>query len=175
MIAEKARENAISPSRLRAMAGQSCNQLLSHFPAPAPVGALLDSALAQAIKTALQKIPVAKDFTQKTAEYIRFIEECGRDLAEERLTWSQWVKLTKEVPAKASLAEAQPVLRAAQRYEEHPRLRADIEQYTQLLFEFAARALTLYQERKEERGLLDFVDLEQRTLDLLQQSAAWQM
>jgi ATP-dependent exoDNAse (exonuclease V) beta subunit len=80
------------------------------------------------------------------------------------------VKLTKETPAKASLAEAQPVLRAAQRYEEHPQLGNDIEEYTRLLFEFAARALQRYQERKEERGLVDFVDLEQRTLALLEQS-----
>jgi len=39
----------------------------------------------------------------------------------------------------------------------------------QLLFDFAARALQRYQERKEERGLLDFVDLERRTLALLEQ------
>ena len=160
VITAKARENAISADRLRAMAGLSSNELLSHFPAPAPVGALLDSALARAIQTALQKIPAPKDSYKKTAEYIWFLRECSRDLAEGRLTWSQWVKLTKEEPAKASLAEAQPVIRAAQRYEEHPRLRADIEEYTRLLFEFAARALTLYQERKGERGLLDFVDLE---------------
>ena len=40
-----------------------------------------------------------------------------------------------------------------------------------VLFEFAARTLTLYQERKGERGLLDFVDLEQFTLELLPQPA----
>jgi ATP-dependent helicase/nuclease subunit A len=168
-IAEKARENAISPNKLRAMAGQSSNQLLSYFPPPAPVGALLDAALDQAIETALQKIPAGQDLTKKTAEYRQFLQECRRDLLDKRFTWSQWLKLTKEVPAKASLAEALPVLRAAQRYEEHPGLRADIQQYTQWLFEFAARALTEYQKRKEERGLLDFVDLEQLTLDLLQQ------
>jgi ATP-dependent helicase/nuclease subunit A len=56
VITAKARENAISPGRLRAMAGQSCNELLSHFPTPAPVGALLGSALAQAIQTALQRL-----------------------------------------------------------------------------------------------------------------------
>ena len=45
VIAEKARENAISP---KPTAGDGCaeqHELLSHFPAPAPVGALLDSAL----------------------------------------------------------------------------------------------------------------------------------
>jgi ATP-dependent helicase/nuclease subunit A len=166
VITEKARENAISPNQLRAMAVQSCNQLLSYFPATSSVG-VLDAALIQAIKTALHRI-ASGDLIKKTAEYVQFLQECDRDLAEDRLTWSQWIKLTKEVPAKANLAEAQPVIIAAQYYEKHPRLRADIEQYTQLLFEFAARALTLYQERKGKRGLLDFVDLEQLTLDLLQ-------
>ena len=170
-IAEKARENAISPIQLRAMASQSSQELLGFFSAPAPLGPPLDAALAQAIQTALQKLPAPKDLTKTTIEYIELLKECRRDLVEGRLKWSQWVKLSKETPAKLSLAEAQPVIAAAQRYEEHPQLRADIEQYTHSLFEFAARALTLYQERKGERGLLDFVDLEQLTLELLQQSA----
>jgi ATP-dependent helicase/nuclease subunit A len=168
MIAEKARENGISPTDLRAMAVQSCNELLSYFAAPATDCAQLHKALTQAIEIAIRKISASKDSAKKTADYIQLLQECSRDLADERLTWSQWVKLTKQAPAKASLAEAQPVLSAAQRYEEHPRLRADTEEYTTLLFEYAARALTTYQERKEERGLLDFVDLEQRTLALLE-------
>jgi ATP-dependent helicase/nuclease subunit A len=167
VIAEKARENAISPKQLKAMAVQSCKELLSHFPVPVTNRAQLDTALAKAIETAIQKISAGKDSAKKTAEYIQLLKDCSRDLADERLTWSQWVKLTKEAPVKARLAEAQPVLSAAQRYEEHPQLRADIEEYVTFLFEFAARALTTYQERKEERGLLDFVDLEQRTVDLL--------
>ena len=171
VIAEKARENAISPTQLLAMASQSSQELLGFFSAPAPLGPPLDAALAQAIQTALQKLPAPNDLTKTTIEYIELLKECRRDLVEGRLKWSQWVKLTKETPAKLSLAEAQPVIGAAQRYEEHPQLRADIEQYTYSLFEFAARALTLYQERKGERGLLDFVDLEQLTLELLQQSA----
>jgi len=168
VIAEKARENAISPKQLGAMATQSCRELLSYFPTPAPDGAQLDTALAQAIGTAIRKISANNDSTKTTADYVQFLQDCSRALADERLNWSQWVKLTKQVPAKPSLGEAQPVLRAAQRYEEHPQLRANIEEYTTLLFEFAARALTTYQERKVERGLLDFVDLEQRTLELLQ-------
>jgi ATP-dependent helicase/nuclease subunit A len=170
LIADKARENAISPHQLSAMAKQSCNDLLNFFSAPAPDGAALDATLAHAIGNAIQNISAIKDATKGTANYVRFLRECERDLAEERLTWSQWVKLSKQQPAKASLAEAQPVLSAAERYDSHPRLRADIEQYVILLFEFAARALTHYQDRKEERGLLDFVDLEQRTLEILQQT-----
>ncbi len=132
-IAEKARENAISPEQLRAMASQSSQELLGFFSAPAPLGPPLDAALAQAIQTALQKLPAPKDLTKTTIEYIELLKECRRDLAEGRLKWSQWVKLSKEAPAKLSLAEAQPVIGAAQRYEEHPQLRADIEQYTQVV------------------------------------------
>jgi ATP-dependent exoDNAse (exonuclease V) beta subunit len=168
-IAEKARENAISPDQLEAMAAQSCNELCSFLPAPAADGAAINRELAEAISIAIGKISAIKDTTNKTADYIQLLRTCERELAENRLTWSQWLKLTKDTPAKASLAEAQRVLRAAPRYEEHPQLRSDIKQYIQLLFEFGARALRRYQERKEERGLLDFVDLERRTLALLDQ------
>jgi ATP-dependent helicase/nuclease subunit A len=169
LIADKARENAISPHQLGAMAKQSCDGLLNFFPAPAPKGTAQDAALARAIDGAVQKISANKDETKGTADYVKFLRQCGRELADERLPWSQWVKLSKEQPAKASRTDAQPVLYAAGRYDSHPQLRADIEQYVILLFEFSARALTRYQERKEERGLLDFVDLEQRTLEILQQ------
>jgi ATP-dependent helicase/nuclease subunit A len=151
------------------MAAQSCNELLSCFAGSARDGATINRRLAHAISTAIRKISARRDPTRKTDDYVWFLRNCERELTDERLTWGQWVKLSKETPAKASLAEAQPVLCAAQRYEEHPQLRSDIEQYTRLLFEFAARALQRYQERKEERGLLDFVDLEQRTLALLEQ------
>lgn len=170
-IAEKARENDISTSHLRTMATQSSKELLSHFPAPAPDATALNDSLAHAISTAIDQISASKDSTKKTAGYIEFLRTCQRELADDRLTWSQWVKLTKETPAKANLGHAQPVLFAAQNYQSHPRLHEDIEQYTSLLFEFAARAVERYQSRKEEKGLLDFVDLEQRTLALLEQPA----
>jgi ATP-dependent exoDNAse (exonuclease V) beta subunit len=168
-IAAKARENAISPGQLKAMAAQSCNELLSFLPAPAPDGAAINRTLTQAISNAIGEISAVKDKTKKTEDYIQLLRTSKRELADNRLTWSQWLKLTKDSPGKTSLAEAQPVLRAAQRYEEHPQLHSDIKQYIQLLFEFAARALQCYQQRKEERGLLDFVDLERRTLVLLGQ------
>lgn len=174
-IAEKARENAVSTSHLRAMATKSSKALLSYFPAPAPDAITLNHSLAQAISTTIDQISASKDSTKTTAGYIEFLDTCKRELADDRLTWSQWVKLTKETPAKANSVHAQPVKSAARNYESHPRLREEIEQYTSLLFEFAARAVERYQSRKEEKGLLDFVDLEQRTLALLDQPAVAQV
>ena len=168
-IDAKARENAISPDQLKTMAAQSFEEFLSFLPTPASDGSAINRELAEAISIAIGKISAIKDTTKKTADYIQLLRTCKREIAEDRLTWSQWLKLTKDTPAKASLAEAQPVLRAAQRYEEHPQLRSDIKDYTRLLFDFAAGTLQRYQERKEERGLLDFVDLETRTLALLEQ------
>jgi ATP-dependent exoDNAse (exonuclease V) beta subunit len=79
-----------------------------------------------------------------------------------------WVKLSKESPGKQSSFFAEPVQAAAACFEEHPQLPADTERYVTLLFEVASRFIDRYQELKEERGLLDFVDLEERTLALLQ-------
>ena len=168
-IAAKARENAIVPAQLSAMAEQSCNELLSHFTPRASAAASPDTELDDAITKAISKISAGRDATKTTERYLHFLEDCRRELRDGRLTWSRWVKLTKETPAKASSAAAQPVIRAAQRYEVHPQLHNDIERYTKLLFEISAQALERYQTRKEERGLLDFVDLEQRALALLQE------
>ena len=84
-----------------------------------------------------------------------------------RLAWSEWVKLSNEQPTKRSQPSAEPVGDIASRYEQHPGLHADIQEWTRRLFELAARALTTYQTLKAERGLMDFVDQEHQVLRLL--------
>ena len=49
----------------------------------------------------------------------------------------------------------------------HPRLRCDLRQYVETLFDLAARSLTTYQDWKLQRRLLDFTDLETTALRLL--------
>lgn len=168
-IAEKARENLIPPGKLSAMGNRSCTELFSYFPAPSLDGGALDASLSVAIATAIDNISASDDSTQGTAGYLQLLRDCRRSLKDGTLTWSQWAKLSKESPTKQCSGYAKPVCSAAARYDDHPCLRADLERYISLLFSIAARVIERYQALKEERGLLDFVDLEQRTLALLQQ------
>jgi ATP-dependent exoDNAse (exonuclease V) beta subunit len=167
-IAEQARENLITPGRLGGMAAQSCTELFCYFPPSAKDCSELDALLYQTVTLAIDGIVGSKDSTKGTAKYLEFLRECERDLKDGRITWSQWAKLSKELPTKQCLGYAEPVCATAAYYDEHPRLRADIGRYVTLLFEIAGRVMGRYQELKEERGLLDFVDLEERTLALLQ-------
>jgi ATP-dependent exoDNAse (exonuclease V) beta subunit len=167
-IAEQARENLITPGKLGAMAAQSCTELFCHFPPAAKGGGALDASLSEAVTIAIDRIAGTQDTTKGTAKYLQILRECERDLKDRRLTWSQWAKLSKESPTKQCLGYAQPICATAARYHEHPQLRADIKLYVTLLFDVAGRVMGRYQELKEGRGLLDFVDLEERTLALLQ-------
>ena len=56
---------------------------------------------------------------------------------------------------------------AAARHGEHPRLQDEIRTFTELIFEIASASLSCYQERKRLAGLLDFIDLEELCLTLL--------
>jgi len=53
------------------------------------------------------------------------------------------------------------------RHPGHPRLRADLHELINLIFEVAARGMGAYERLKRERGLLDFVDQEVLALRLL--------
>ena len=51
--------------------------------------------------------------------------------------------------------------------EAHPGFHAEVRSYIERVFGVSERALVAYKARKEERGFLDFADLEVRALDLL--------
>lgn len=167
-IANRVRENNFTEAAVLKMSERCCEELLSHFPLPSKND--LDAQLSEAIHCALEKIGNNGDGTSGTQNYCRFIEQCHRDLNNGHLGWSSWVKLTKEKPTKKSEEAASPVIDAASRYDIHPRLHSNIRDYIELVFRVATRSLAEYQNLKAERGLVDFSDLEQQTLALLENS-----
>ena len=147
------------------MASRSIQELLGFLP-PATADKL-DAQLEKAIEDACQCIENNGDKTQVTQKYLNGLKDNLRDLRAGTLPWSNWVKLSKDEPGANSRTAAGPVKATASRFESHPRLREDIREYTMLVFSAAERSLTEFQRLKEERGLLDFADLEQRALHLL--------
>jgi len=164
-IANRVRENNFPEAAVLKMSERCCKEMLSHFP---PVSnEELDAQLSGAIQSVLEKIVKNGDASVGTQNYCRFIEQCQSDLNNGHLSWGGWVKLAKEKPTKKSEDAAGLVIEAAGRYEIHPRLRSDIRDYIELVFGVATRSLDEYQNLKSERGLMDFTDLEQQTLALL--------
>jgi len=168
-LLDAARANDFPPASLADMGRQSVDELLAFLPAPTTDN--LDEQLVVTIERAIDRISKNGDTTSGTANYVELLQNALRELQMELFPWSDWVKLSKARPREKSRAEADAVATLATRVETHPQLREHIRDYTMLLFSVAQLSLTEFQRLKEERGLLDFSDLEQRAFHLLRDQA----
>lgn len=175
-IADATRSNRIDPAELDAFARQSTDRYMALLRAPLEEAASLDAALRheldraintlnQALETGLDKTGKSKDALQK----MRRIK--GRWSDFRPVSWVDWVTLSKIDVAKKSKPLVQSLVEAAGRHPEHPRLHDDIRTFTELVFSIAGKSLLCYQERKSAAGLLDFTDLEEICLQLMDNEA----
>ena len=79
--------------------------------------------------------------------------------------WSQWEKLASSGPAKVAAA----VRAVLEQYPRHPRLHADLRFVIETVFAIAEASLDNYQKHKAIHGLVDFNDMEQKCLKILEQ------
>ena len=164
-VADKVRENDLAAGVLPAMASDSADALLAFFPA-ARDGALT-AQLVAAVEQALSDIDTAIDTTKTTAKYLRLLRESLQQLRRDGCYWKVWIDLSATEAAKKSEAVAARVRDAAVAYEAHPEFQADLRGYIESVMQIAGLALQRFQQIKTERGLIDFLDMEQLTLHAL--------
>ncbi len=168
-IADAARANNQSPEDIRHLGQASADALLAYFPATTRRD--LDRLLLNAIEEAIDGIDTGKDTTDKTRDYLSLITGIRAALYKERATWAEWIKLgkngAKDGPGAKSKPFAEPIANIAIDYAKHPRLHADIRFFGEQVFAIAADSLASYQQLKTQKGLIDFVDQEQRLYQLL--------
>ena len=167
----KARANDIAPSALSGFARQNAEDLLSHFPAPAKQD--ISALLLQAIETGMPQLNAAIEVKQvkKTIAYRDLTGALARSLKNGSAAWSDWVKLSKELPEVGLKPVAEGINEVAARYAEHPQLHTDLAGYLERMFDLCARALQAYDVRKREMGVLDFTDQEHLLLKTLDNPA----
>ncbi|MCP4144426.1 MAG: UvrD-helicase domain-containing protein, partial [bacterium] len=166
-IADAARSNNSDLSQLSNFAEQSTKELLVHF--RKPTSRDLDGELLTAINSALIKIDTETDTTKATANYIQLIKGVQAALYNHRVSWAEWVKLSKTNPAVKSKPVTEPIKLIAAEYELHPQLQDDIGEYNKAIFQLAAKSLESYQQLKKQQGLVDFVDQELQLYKLLEE------
>lgn len=167
-LVNQIRSNDIPLAHVLGFAAENADDMLQHFPPPTADD--LDAQLLAAIKSKLPLIEQAARVGGKknTNDYLRDVSTFARHMGRERVTWGEWVKISKCRPEKGLQEAVAPISRLAARVVEHPGLHADVRRYLELLFGLAAKAIEAYQALKSERGALDFVDQEHLLLQLLE-------
>jgi ATP-dependent helicase/nuclease subunit A len=166
-IMDLARGNRIRPEALPAMARRSVDRFLSLLMAPRPEGGIMDQALARELAGAEVALRKANDGTKVTQEAIDLIAGAKVRLQDGELDWCDWAKLST-IKVSQRCADAVAKLReAAAEYEAHPQLHAEISEITSAIFEAAQIGLTAYQAWKAERRVVDYVDMLDGALSLV--------
>ena len=164
-IADAARANNQSPDDIRHLGAASADQLLAHFPKASSRD--LDRQLLNAIEQAIDGIDDTVDGTKVTRDYVSLISGIRAGLYKQRATWPEWIGLSKKMPGKKSKPFAELIADIAIDYAKHPALHRDIRFFAEQAFAIAADSLSAYQQLKNQKGLIDFVDQEQRLYQLL--------
>jgi ATP-dependent helicase/nuclease subunit A len=164
-IVNAARANNQTADQIRNLGSASSSKLLELFPSPSTVD--LDAKLLGALNHALSGIDTELDGTKTTRNYLSLITGARAGLIKRRLTWPEWISLTKKKPGKKSERFFEPIAEIAENYAKHPLLHEDIRNFADNVFNIAADSLDAYQELKTQKGLIDFVDQEQRLYQLL--------
>jgi ATP-dependent helicase/nuclease subunit A len=164
-IVDSARSNNQTADEIRHLGKSSADQLLAHFPAITKRD--LDEDLLGAINHALAGIDTELDGTKVTRNYISLITGVRAGLVNQRVTWPEWISLSKKMPSVKSRQFAEPIADIAVDYAKHKQLHKDVRFFAENAFAIAADSLETYQHIKAQKGLIDFVDQEQRLYRLL--------
>ncbi len=166
-IMDLARSNRIAADRLPAMAERSVEGLLRLLPPAVLDGDALEDALARELALATKALLASGDDTGVTATAIEALAEATAHQRDGALLWEDWAKLARLKASKASDPHLVRLRDAAARFEEHPRLHAELLELTHALFDAARVGLSAYREWKERRRVVDYVDMLDRALDLV--------
>ena len=171
-IVELARSNQITPDQLKACSQSSWEILESVF--SNTITRDLTEELHDAIKHAIFCLNQLQKLTKTTQKALDFIKECEKCIIDNRLPWSDWVRLTKIEAAKDGKNAIDLIMSVADSVLQHPQFQADIKQIIEGAFDCAIEALQEYDAYKQKHGLMDFTDQETRILDMAQHNASFQ-
>lgn len=169
-IIAKARANRLTPADMAQCGERSIQEFMALLGKPVKSGEKLNQKLRQGVTDFIGAIDPEHDGTQDTKKALAKAWKLQNKLRFGRgsLPWCDWLSLAKIKTGAKSRGAAEALNNIAGQHDCHPGLRKEVSQLITLVFTLAGQAMTAYQQYKDERGVLDFIDQEARTLDLLE-------
>jgi ATP-dependent helicase/nuclease subunit A len=168
-IIEKARSNGINPEGIRASFDFSWKSIKSCMGTPIDGDEFEKKVLGDGVAL-LQTLKGLPKLGEADKKFIERLSNFLRNLKDNRnnLRWDDWQGVAGAALGKItgeSYATAFKGLIGD--YPRHPRFQEDYRQYLEMIFNLSAEALDAYQNYKQDRGLIDFTDMECQVLALL--------
>jgi ATP-dependent helicase/nuclease subunit A len=110
---------------------------------------------------ALERVTDESDKSSKVRDALREVANASRQ------EWKDWASVAALEAARASAPTLEPLKATARRVRLHPNLHADLRAFLKGLAERVVALEAAYRSYKSQRGLVDFTDLEERLLGLL--------
>ncbi len=167
-LASKIRENGLTESSIK----ESLKLSLDKIPlvTDEPRGNSSQDNLIRGLETFLRTFPKPPEKPKNTIEAYQEVVSIY-DLAKkpnQSLPWLYWVKLTKLTPGKDARDAFAPLIETARSFLSNGELRSDYKHFINLVYDLAQKSSLKFAEKKKALGVLDYGDLEEKTLKLLE-------
>jgi ATP-dependent exoDNAse (exonuclease V) beta subunit len=167
-LADIARSNNFSASILRESAKKSIQSLLYLTEPPTCTADEFDQAFRLLLPKTLQAILQAGDTTSVTTECVEKIKKVKQMTDHDLLPpWEEYARLSKLAPGAKSREAVKELKEFAASHLQHPRFHEDIASFIGEIFELAIASIQEYNHYKNQRGLIDFTDMEVKVDELL--------
>ena len=167
-IISLARSNRISADELKDHAKKSCTELFKHMPPKSEnePQRYLEDVLDQ-LKRALTLFD-GSDTTATTLDYLKKLKNTINSLERGQIKYTNFATLISSKTAVKSKDHCEVVQGIAKTIESSAQFQNDLKEYIETQFEMASLAMKRYQDYKADRGLIDFIDQEERLFELLE-------
>jgi ATP-dependent helicase/nuclease subunit A len=167
-IMSLARSNRIAPEALPAMAERSVRRLLELLGSPESDGDALDAELLGALRDSHKSLSKIEDGRKNTADAKELVLDLLTKAESGRLKWNDWLRARAVAPAKPAAHAVAALREVSTRVDHHPRFQAELRELTLNIYEAARRGLDTYDEWKRRRRIIDYVDMLDRALTLVE-------
>ncbi len=162
-LTEAARANRFDGEVLEASKQRSVESLLALFP-PAMTEAEAkewEQRFVQTLRQTIATLTHNEDETKITRDYVAALEALLRKLERgETPPWKEYLAIATGRVGKKSRDDAAPLMALAMEHERQPRLHRELRTWVEAMFDLASEAIAEYQQYKQQRGLIDYTDME---------------